>query len=76
MSFRIDFTLNLWLRDLAATAFLSNTEKILSLRILLAGNWLSSSAVNKFNYVVGAGSFLSANPYSLPHCNIMLLDAF
>ena len=74
--FRIYFALNLWLRDLAATAFLSNTEKILSLGILLAGNWVSSSAVNKFNYVARAGSFLSANPYSLPHCNIMLLDAF
>ena len=68
MSFGIDFALNLWLRDFAATAFLSNTEKILSPGMLLVGNWASSSAVNKFNCVARAGSFLSAKPYSLPHC--------
>ena len=68
MSFRIDVALNLWLRDLAATAFLSNMEKILSRGMLLVGNWASSSAVNKFNCVTRAGSFLSAKPYSFPHC--------
>ena len=44
--------------------------------MLLVGNWTSSSAVNKVNCVARAGLFLSAKPYSLLHCNIVLLDAF
>ena len=65
MSFPIDFALNLWLLDLAVTAFLSNTEKILSLGMLLL-----------LTAVTRAGSFLSAKLYYLPHFNIMLIDAF